>query len=621
MIENKNNRLNLIFTLWFLAVALIPLIAVTTFFAYAQTSTIQDSTDRELAFVTRVTTDRFNTWAIQRLTLLHLIADTFPASGPLAGEASRLVSGGASAAALRLTLLTRAGQVVATAAEKPIPGDFLPDKPQPTFSITAEGVRFAIPVRNGAYWLLAQESSNALSQVIHSDVNDTRFFSKLNLLGSNSDVGSTADIFIADGTGKYLSDALMNDVTVGATVASNELQQWLQQDHNNEWRSRITLAGRDVFVHARRMQTFGTTAVFVASIDRSEVLRRLNESRRNSLIVYLLIMALVLVLLYFFVGNLGRYVINPIYGSIRDLILSSTRIKQGIATSEAVMRSEESVSTELLRNYRGTVKDINRVNAEISAMVEALLKINKQTTTVSQNGEVLNALATQGQQQAREAEVSLQVIRRMATANEALTTSLDQYRSAIASIAADMHRLSQSIQFLSLNASIEAANADQGHSMVETLVAEVGRLSLLSSESSSHISDLAGRMQTDVAKTREASQGERRAADRSLVVTNDALAALHKMSREIAKITQSVRVINSLVADESTSTTAIAAHSHDVTERAQASLKESSKITALIAKQKENVLSNLGAARQMIGTINKLSTIIGSSDDYQGKKK
>ncbi len=610
MMVKSSSRLNVIFTVWFLAVAVIPSLFVGAFSYSLQKKQMRQAVQRELALVGRLKLDLLNQYAVYAVSTLHAIATKF--SGDEAGL-RKFLDGLIAQKANPLYLVEPLG----TKSYPPLAGNdwsvawlATASHSSPQMRVVASRLYFAYPRPASSEWLVYRTSPDLLGAILHQDINDTRFFSRNRLAGADDDVGRTADVFLLDSEGLPLGDSIMlGDIDITRTP-HEALAQWIRGSRDSVIDATTDLAGTPILLHARRSQILGQAVVLVSTINNAEVVSRIYDKQRDLIVAYLLAMAGILFVLYLFVRSISRIVVRPINASIVDLVKSSEKIKESIGTTEHIMATQVKVAESLSRNYRGQVQHIRAVDREIATISTSLADISKQTKAAAKNVQLIDSLAVQSQKEAQEARVGLQSIKRLTTAHEVLSQSLNRYSAQVDRIAAQVRKLAHATKYLSLNATIEA-NREPGSHSLSSIVSEVGRLSLLSRDASVQINELIRSIQTQLRESRETSAHEREEAQTSLSVVNRALLSLNKMSRDIMKIGASVRVIDRQVTRESESTKAIASHSNELTDEAKRTLKDAAKIDELTVQQKQSVRTNSLAVGKLLLIIHKLRELIG----------
>lgn len=628
IIVKSNSRLNIIFTLWFLAVAIIPSLFVgIVLFNLHKNQAIKDA-NKQLAVAVRLKENAMVGFLEDQKAELEQIASR-------AANLSSLYDSSLIAMSVAINsrplLAAESVYFVDASGIVQITGDIYRSSnivwnPSGTFdaSLYFEGefAYISFADENTGGWLVEVIPQTQLREILYEDINDSKYFSDGNQGSDSYGLGRTADILLLNEQGQILVQPLVLEANLFDVISSSSITTWLTDSTEILELEKVAINGREEIIHGRLASSGNFSLAFVAMIDREEVLARLYDGERSAMAIYLVSLALVFVVLYLFVGNLSKLVIMPIYGSIAALKLSSERLKRSIDTTEDIMKSQDTVAMHLSEGYRDQVADIKAVDGEINKIVDSLNGISKQTRLAAKNVKLVDKQAVQGQKQAKKAQLSISSIKRLSTVNDMLLESLNNYSSMITGIASDVNKMSQAISYLSLNAGIEAGKPDISLRNLVGLVSEVGKLSKLSKDSSQRMNSLVKSIQVQLHQTKSTAADERGEAEKSLKVIKSALLSLGKISKEAIKIAGGVEAIDQMVSEQSSSTEEILTSSQDLTGKAKDILRQSRKVNALVVEQKASVRSNKNVVRKLVANITKMSDLIGSDKSKtNGKNK
>jgi len=612
-IDQSNSRLNRIFTLWFLAVAILPSLLVGLASYSLQRDQLFEQVEHELSTVARIKESQMQ---------LFVESEQSSLKNALRGMPELIASLGTVDSAIRSTVEDSQSSSVMRYYVSASGTVFVPNgttvsldvlwKPQGDSLLYGNSDSFFVaePSNFPSGWLISVLPQETVSAVLHEDINDSKFFSHTNADGATYGVGRTADMVLVDGSGNTLTASLTREAA-GSVLQDKALVGWIQSSQVPTLLESSVIGARSIVLHARRISLADTPVAMVVSIDSSEVMGRLYSNQRNLLVLFLLSLIVILVILYLFVGNVSRLVIRPIYGSIGNLGISSTRLKGSVANTEEIVHKQQQVATSLTENYKDQLRDIKKVDAAINTIVASLRSIGRQTKISAKSVTLIDDLAVKSQKEAKVAGDQVKSIERLAVAHDVLAESLNAYNQEVDAIAQDVKKISKAITYLSLNAGIEADKSDRSLSSLSGIVSEVGKLSRLSNSASERINDLVSAIQKQLQEAKKSAAKERNEAKSSTEVINQALASLSKMSRDTVKISKSVKMIDSQVSKQAESAYQIVVQSTDLMKEAKSNMRETVKLNNLSSELKKSVKSYSGVVRKLASSISRLSELIG----------
>ncbi|OGY89655.1 MAG: hypothetical protein A3B30_02540 [Candidatus Komeilibacteria bacterium RIFCSPLOWO2_01_FULL_52_15] len=615
MIEHRNSRLNIIFVFWFLAVAVLPSAAVALFAYAAGQQSIRETAVRSLATASRFTEHRVQQFALSEVNLLHTLVEQAAATIPDGARVTAIQHVIDAAMTLKSRKLFSIGPdgTVHYPRESADTFAWIASRQHVPFFQVADGKPIVGYYEPGAdRWLIAVYPPGLLSSLVHQDINDVRYVSQDFAIGGFDDIGSTADVLLLSAEGFPLSDSLMQEIADRSQPFDLRLSQWLRTSRDNVLTVRASLSGRDVLLLARRAFVFGSPYVFLATIEYDEIAARLYGSYRAFVITYILALVAILAILYIFVRSVTNTIIRPIQETIRNLMRSSSFISQSVSSNEKTSATQARVADTLQKNYESQAEDLAGVNHEISEIASSLEGISTQTRAATKNVTRIDTLAAQGEREATEARESITSIKRLSTAHEVLLATLQRYSEQVDAIAADVRRIANATNYLSLNATIEASKVSGAMKSVSSLVSEVSRLTLVSKDATVRINELVTTIQNQLQKSKETSSAERKEAESSIVVIDKALRSLEAMSHEAKQISQNVRAIDEETSRQAKSTEDMAGHAKDLTVKAKGILRGAARLNALVDEQQKGTKASSSAVVKLADIVSRLSKLIGA---------
>lgn len=627
MIERKNLRLNFIFTFWFVVVTAVSL-AVVLFVAYnLEKRHAMAQVGKQLAVAARFN-DRSAKILLERQEgFLSDVISQMPGSisaEPSARQFQSLVDSvredrayEGERASSTVLFLSQGGQLVYPKDTAwPFDIGWLAQGP-PNDQDWHQSGNYLVrsePVSSPAGWIMIAVEVNDIGRLLQSGINDARNFTPGLSSGQSGDLGSTADAFLVSADGKLLSNSLMLNLPVGSKLAAPTLGAWLKRP-SGVLSTVGNIGNSQVVMRAEELAGVRPATVMVYTITAGEVISRLQEARPEYVLTYIFALISILIVLYVLVGAISRAVIQPIYVAIADLLGSSTKLTGTVSQTEKIMERQMSVSASLSQNYRQQVKDVQAMEQEIGANLNALSDISKQTRIASQSVQLIDQLAAQGQNDAKEAQERIGSIRTLSSSNAALSASLANYSRQVTDVALEVERLSSAIRYLSLNASIETSKDESGGDSLSSMVSEVGSLSILGAEASQRINALVKAMQTQLSQTKQTSMHETAEAEQGFKTIDRALRSLRRMSSDTMKISASVKIINQHVTEQLENTEGISRHAQAVSREARDTSRDALKIKTVIADQSTNVKATVSALRKLNGIAHRLGQLIGAHDE------
>lgn len=618
MIERKNIRLVGILTLWFLTAAVIPSLVI---FVSTRARTREQQIARanhSMGFLLR-----------SRATALERTLDQL--AGALNASSRRLnvlFSDSGTSGVVISEFLARedgagalsTGRLYFIGPDEKIIPDSLPREASlllPERGAAAE--KGATISEDGIFMWQKIESANAtlalhvpwdiIAQELRADINDRSFYSARSPDESSYAFGDTVDIALTDSTSNiFLVKPLTGSPTVARALAAR------LDTHQTGITTRIQTIGGDSILTGSYSftPTHATSAVVIVaaqSIDDA-LLTSSDDHSQRELLTWIASLVGLFALLYVFVVRFGKTVVQPIYGSVRDLSSLGERLTQSITSTEEVVKTQLRAARQLVDIYTAHTKDIKKVNNELNAIVSEFRSIGSQTAIAAAGARGIEGKAREGEERAHQASASLGDIQHLASSHEVAVSILEEYVREIRNIAEDIESLSRSITYLSLNATIEGAGDQRAHKNVARMASEAGKLSRVSNESSARIHELLHRMQASLQKTKQSAKLEIAGAHTSMSIMNEALENLTTMSRDTRAIGKSVQTINALIASQEQRIGVIYARSEDVAAKATATMDTAVTVKDIAEQQRATIKTQNAVWKKLRGTIETLQSLI-----------
>ncbi|MEK7583884.1 MAG: hypothetical protein AAB490_01455, partial [Patescibacteria group bacterium] len=361
MIERTNLRINLIFTVWFLAVAVIPSALVAYFSFVFERNQVEAAAQRQLAVASRLKSDRLSGHVIDTLVRLRDIEHRFALQqGGTAGLFS-LLDLLEEDNAVPLYFVENGSVVYPEGAPEGVGLSWLGELPKdlPHARLVSGALVIAYPWPGEQQWLVSVQSRDRVDALLYSDINDKRFLSRSGLAGAPDDIGRTADVVVFDSDAYALSRSLMIENVSDASSLSPALAAWILGSRDSVLSVWTVLRdGREVLLHARRATLLDHEITLVLTQDTAETMSGLYENLRGAFLTYIFILIFVLIFLYIFVRNVSSIVVKPIQKTIQELETSSRKFQQSIGATLDVMKRQEQGSVSLSKSSKAQHADI-----------------------------------------------------------------------------------------------------------------------------------------------------------------------------------------------------------------------------------------------------------------------
>src|SRR3989344_1964059 len=287
MIERTNLRINLIFTVWFLAVAVIPSALVAYFSFVLEKNQVETAAHHQLAVASRLKSDRLSGHVIDTLVRLRDIEHRFALqSGGTAGLYSFLDQLQKNNAA-PLYFVEGVSIVYPEGVSGVTDLSWLTELPsdEPHARLVSGALVIAYPWSAEGQWLVAVQSQDRVDALLYGDINDARFLSRSRLVGLSDDIGRTGDVIVFDSEARAVSRSLLMEDVNDASSLSPVLATWIREGRDSVASVRTVLSdGREVLLHARRAILLDQEVTLVLTQESVEIMSGLYENLRGALL-------------------------------------------------------------------------------------------------------------------------------------------------------------------------------------------------------------------------------------------------------------------------------------------------------------------------------------------------
>lgn len=332
--------------------------------------------------------------------------------------------------------------------------------------------------------------------------------------------------------------------------------------------------------------------------DRSILVQRLNEIRRNSIIFTIIILGVLLVLFYLFLnysfkpisqliqvtekvskGDLTQNInvktkdeisllansFNTMTSSLREVISQSAQVSEQVAAtsqelsaaSEEVTASSEQISSTVI----GVASSANIQAESIEKSTNSIDNMSNNMNYISDNIDKINIStkntlnsAENGITASRDAVEKINKLKISTKQTSEEINKLNDSSKEIEKIVVTISSIAEQTNLLALNAAIEAARAGDAGRGFSVVAEEVRKLAEQTSQSLSQISTLIWNIQTEIKNSVESMELNNVEVEESVQIVNESSNSFNKILNEINTVVSQIEEVTRLTKEASLST-------------------------------------------------------------------
>ncbi|WP_058303400.1 methyl-accepting chemotaxis protein [Gorillibacterium timonense] len=307
---------------------------------------------------------------------------------------------------------------------------------------------------------------------------------------------------------------------------------------------------------------------------------------------------------------------------MKEMVLSSNRISNKLTGYSYELKQFSQItaseSEEMAQNISGIAEAAGKQAAGAESIVRAISELKKDMHRIGEATEIMERAGTRAEQvteQSGEASRSLQVASQQSDASIRTAVTSMKELSAGSGRIGEMIRfigeIAKQTQILSLNAAIEAARAGEHGKGFLVIADEVRKLSVETSQSASHIAELAEGL---LRQTEQTEINLLQARDRLHSQNNRAEEAIRdflSIGNEVAEISGMIRQIRKQVQSAEQETILMSGIVEDTAAAAEQTAAGAEETNAVVVRQNEAVLQVAGQAEELHDLASELRREIG----------
>ena len=239
------------------------------------------------------------------------------------------------------------------------------------------------------------------------------------------------------------------------------------------------------------------------------------------------------------IGLLTRSM-NNFLSSFRDILVDVYDASRAVATSS----KEISASTETMAtNAREQSLHTNGITSAVEQMSKTVYEISHNASSTKEMALHAQSSATQGSQVIDETAEGISKMVGMIKQSTDVVNSLSDSSGKIGKILSIIEDITKQINLIALNASIEATKAGEKGKGFAVVADEIKKLAERTTHSTTEISEMIVKIQTNVSEAVNLMARTRENADNAIKLSHDAKSSLKDISEVFQEVTQMVSQI------------------------------------------------------------------------------
>ena len=239
------------------------------------------------------------------------------------------------------------------------------------------------------------------------------------------------------------------------------------------------------------------------------------------------------------IGQLTKSM-NKFLSSFRDVLVDVYDASRAVATSS----KEISASTETMAtSAREQSLHTNGITAAVEEMSKTVYEISHNATSTKEMALHAQSSATQGSQVIDETAEGISKMVAMIKQSTDVVNSLSDSSGKIGKILSIIEDITKQINLIALNASIEATKAGEKGKGFAVVADEIKKLAERTSHSTTEISEMIVKIQTNVSEAVSLMARTKEKADSAITLSHDAKTSLKEISEVFQEVTQMVSQI------------------------------------------------------------------------------
>lgn len=385
---------------------------------------------------------------------------------------------------------------------------------------------------------------------------------------------------------------------------------------------------------------------FKAINNRAALVQSLNSIKRNSIIITIALLAIMLILFYFFLkysfkpianlihvtekvaqGDLTQTIdiktkdeistlatcFNAMTASLREVISQSSQVSEQVAaTSQELSAASEEVtaSSEQVSN---TVIDVaNSANIQADSIEQSNVAINQMTSNidnVASNIEIINNSTRNTVDSAEKGIIAskdaVEKINKLKLSTEKTSDEINRLNDSskeIEKIVSSIGEIAEQTNLLALNAAIEAARAGEAGRGFSVVAEEVRKLAEQTSYSSSQISELILNIQTDISNAVKSMELNNIEVDESVEIVNNSSRSFSEILEEINNVANQIEEVTRLTKEVTDNSVSVKDNFHIVTDLSSKTVRSAEDVVSS-AEQQTAAMEQIASSAMNLATL------------------